>query len=361
MLLYFSLAVFLSVADAVCYKPTGAAQVADFVPCNSFNASNSYCCGAGRAEGLPDDVCMPNGLCSQYTVNETNVDTMLYWREGCSNPDWPDEVCLRNVCPDPSQNDSNGNARITPCDGTPSSRTWCCGENRDCCGKGGADEIVLQATLGAVQSSSRTSTTSSPASSPSVSQTSTTSDVNTATSVGVFTQPTASQTGAGNPTNTPSPTATAAAESSGLSTGAVAGIGVGAGAAGVALIGAIVLLCLRRRRNSRSGGRSYKHDSVSPSESASQHPLGPSSGVGYVSNPVSQVAYAHHAQGAPPPPPTLFSPTEPARSPQGGFPYSGHTTVVYPKYEAQSPTAELDVDRPIRELPADSAVGYVKA
>lgn len=103
MLLFFSLAVFLSTADAICYKPTGTTQVTpDFVPCNSFNASNSYCCGAGRPSGLPSDVCMPNGLCSMAEVNETNIDTMLYWREGCSNPDWPEEVCLKNVCPDPS-------------------------------------------------------------------------------------------------------------------------------------------------------------------------------------------------------------------------------------------------------------------
>ncbi|KAF2218851.1 hypothetical protein BDZ85DRAFT_63291 [Elsinoe ampelina] len=125
MLLYFSLAIFLTTVDATCYKPTGVDQGRDFVPCNSFNASNSFCCGAGRTDGLPNDVCMPNGLCSQYEVNQSNIDTMLYWREGCSNADWPDEVCLRNVCPDPAQNDSNGNAPITPCDGTPTSRTWC--------------------------------------------------------------------------------------------------------------------------------------------------------------------------------------------------------------------------------------------
>ncbi|KAL3951958.1 hypothetical protein ACCO45_013675 [Purpureocillium lilacinum] len=59
-------------------------------------------------------------------------------------------------------------------------------------------------------------------------------------------------------------------DSSGLSTGAKAGIGVGAGIAGLAIIGAIIFFCLRRRRSPKPD-----HDDFM---GASEVPVGPSHG-----------------------------------------------------------------------------------
>jgi hypothetical protein len=118
--------------------------------------------------------------------------------------------------------DGNGNAEMTPCDGTATSAKWCCGtHNTACCGT--AQEIVLAAVLGAATTSSSTSKTSS------------------ATSIST----TASQS---SKTSSPTPNPTsAAAPPSALSTGAKAGIGIGCAALAVLVAGAIFYFFKRKK------------------------------------------------------------------------------------------------------------------
>lgn len=87
---------------AKCYLPDGQTlQGPDYVPCDAFNSTDSFCCGANRIANVTanfyPDKCLPNGLCEYGGPGGG-----LFWREGCSNPDWPSDVCLSNVCSDPS-------------------------------------------------------------------------------------------------------------------------------------------------------------------------------------------------------------------------------------------------------------------
>ena len=51
---------------------------------------------------------------------------------------------------------NRGNVRMTPCDGTSESATWCCGSSRDCCSASGGSRVSLSAnfTWGSTSSSS---------------------------------------------------------------------------------------------------------------------------------------------------------------------------------------------------------------
>jgi hypothetical protein len=112
--------------------------------------------------------------------------------------------------------DGNGNAQVTPCDGTPTSAGWCCGANNTaCCNT--PNEMNLAATIGAATSSSAS--------------------------------PTSSPTG----TTITFPSATGTGNSSKLSTGAEAGIGIGGAVVLVAVLGTLVYICRRRTRHQREG------------------------------------------------------------------------------------------------------------
>ncbi|PSK48688.1 hypothetical protein B9Z65_99 [Elsinoe australis] len=144
---------------------------------------------------------------------------------------------------------------------------------------------------------------------------------------------------------------TSSATSSGISTGAVAGIGVGAGIGGAALIAAVAWFCLRSRRRAKAEALSLKHNSVSPSESASQHPLGPNSVLGGQ----SESARSFAGGGPPPPSSTVVSPLS-------VYPHMAQLPDMrYDKYSLNHPTAELDTERPIRELPGDSFGKHTKS
>ena len=121
---------------------------------------------------------------------------------------------------------------LTPCDGTATSETWCCGATTDCCdaGQGSPGPITIARRFGeTVMSNPHTPTPITPyrsASSDSSSSSSTSS-------------------------TTPSARPNKKEPKSGLSTGAVAGIGVGA-AAGSLAFAALVFLLLRSRRKAKS-------------------------------------------------------------------------------------------------------------
>lgn len=120
---------------------------------------------------------------------------------------------------------------MTPCDGTATSATWCCGtHNTNCCGTG--QEISLAAILGAPSSSS----TSSSATQTQITSTSQSSPSSTSI-----------------PTSTSTPTPPPA---KGLSTGAKAGIGIGSAALAVLTAGAVCLYFFLQKKGSgnTSGG-----------------------------------------------------------------------------------------------------------
>ncbi|KAE9379836.1 hypothetical protein N431DRAFT_432220 [Stipitochalara longipes BDJ] len=221
-----------SAASAACYGiDSSLVTNPDAAPCNSAQGSISMCCDSNRGASslYTPDTCLSNGLCQNIFTNETTgkPDTN-YWREGCSDRGWNSQYCLTGVCTGSSDVDSNGNAEMTPCDGTSTSATWCCGtHNTNCCGTGQA--IVLAAVLGSASSSS-ISTSATPYPSTSTSQ-----------SGASFT-----------PTPTPSPSPTSL-PSSGLSTGAKAGIGIGSVAL-AALVAGAILLFFFKRKGSRRGG-----------------------------------------------------------------------------------------------------------
>ncbi|GAM86265.1 hypothetical protein ANO11243_042770 [Dothideomycetidae sp. 11243] len=189
-----------SSATARCYFPDGTTlQGPEFVPCNSFNSTNSYCCGAGRTTNVTADVypdlCLPNGLCSGGAP-ESDGTRGMFWREGCSNPDWPEEVCPRNVCSDPS---------------------------------GAPAEISLKPTLVAVATS-----TSSAASSASATST------------------TAASTSSLSPTSTGSTAAGTTVAGHSLSSGAKAGIGIGVALGVLIILAAAAFFTLASRKKKRA-------------------------------------------------------------------------------------------------------------
>lgn len=129
---------------------------------------------------------------------------------------------------------------MTPCDGTATSETWCCGGNTKCCGKAG--EIKIAATLGASPSSSSSSSSSSSTSSSSAASSTSSS------------APSVESTATSTPTSTSSSSPSSSAEPSpatGLSGGAKAGVAIGA-IAGVGAILAAGFLLVRRRKQQKA-------------------------------------------------------------------------------------------------------------
>jgi hypothetical protein len=137
-------------------------------------------------------------------------------------------------------------AVVSPCDGTNSSLSWCCGNKADCCARDSTKprykiaKIFGQAVL-ADNSSTPT---------PFVSSSSISSSTTPASAAA---------------TSTPSSTAAAAANasSSGLSTGAKAGIGVGAAFGVIALI-AVGVLIGRRSHNKKQAVPAREHEDPFP-------------------------------------------------------------------------------------------------
>ncbi|KAF2155241.1 hypothetical protein K461DRAFT_266539 [Myriangium duriaei CBS 260.36] len=222
------LALLANEAAAVCYRPNGTIQVSDYNPCYA-SLPNSFCCATqkGVTEGDPTDHdnCLPNGLC-QY-IGGTTDRVYEYWREGCTNSSWPSEWCLTGVCTSENLDYTEGNYQLTPCDNTPASRTWCCGQNNTaCCGKGAPNEITLAPTLKGYAALSTTLSSSATSS----------------------TVPASSSSLAGSASASSTPVGT-----NGPSGSSKIGIGVGVGVGVVALIifSATLFLLYRRRREKR--------------------------------------------------------------------------------------------------------------
>ena len=139
----------------------------------------------------------------------------------------------------PNQTSQEGHDIIvTPCDGSSTSTTWCCGDtsgnNDDCCKPGSSEpRYTIAATFGDAVSTSLSSSSYS-----------------------------ASSTSASS--RTPSSTSNAKQGGGGLSTGAKAGIGVGAAVGGIALIGACIFCFKALGWRRKATGEPYQGQAQAP-------------------------------------------------------------------------------------------------
>jgi hypothetical protein len=131
-------------------------------------------------------------------------------------------------------------AVVSPCDGTNSSLSWCCGNKADCCARDSTKPRYKIAKIFGQAVVADNSTSTSVVTSSSISSSTTTASAAA--------------------TSKPSSTAAAAANaaSSGLSTGAKAGIGVGAAIGVIALI-AVGVLIGRRSHNKNQPVPPHEH------------------------------------------------------------------------------------------------------
>lgn len=238
-----------SSASPQCFvKKNNTVTPSDWLPCGLTNRTtpNIPCCQSG-------DFCLSNGLC-HYTYSLTGGSG--YYAAGCTDQTYKDKTACPQLCDDRLNKDVVYNN---------SKGLWsCCGENsagKPNCGNptnekfDAPPEVQLETyyTAGKKATSTSSSTSLSSSSSPSSSALSTSTETINAS-----------------PTNT-----TSVPPSSGLSTGAAAGVGVACGMVGLALIGALIFVLLKRRR--RRGilvgkSLSYKNEPVELSQDTRRTP-----------------------------------------------------------------------------------------
>ncbi|KAF1966362.1 hypothetical protein BU23DRAFT_326744 [Bimuria novae-zelandiae CBS 107.79] len=122
--LFAAVCLCIATCETACYWRNGTADP-DFAykACDTdpLKPLSKICCNSDH------DECLPNGLYQ-------NVETHVYWRETCTNKTWELGGCLELCSREISQ--SKSDVVVTPCDGTSSSQTWCCGTTTDCCEEG---------------------------------------------------------------------------------------------------------------------------------------------------------------------------------------------------------------------------------
>jgi hypothetical protein len=88
----------------ICYTRNGTQiNSAAYRACNTDTTRDSACCGTNHQgagdTGVADDVCESNGLCQNFEPYDgTNEGEKLWWRQGCTDPTWESEYCLKDVC-----------------------------------------------------------------------------------------------------------------------------------------------------------------------------------------------------------------------------------------------------------------------
>ncbi|KAH5234056.1 hypothetical protein HBI62_022660 [Parastagonospora nodorum] len=129
-----------------CYSRNGT-QIDDvaYQPCNSDGSHDSVCCGTNHQgaghTNVANDVCDANGLCQNFEAFDgTNGGVKVWWRQGCTDPTWQSEHCLKDVCNFAKWQADN--APVQKC----SDGKWCCGE-KSCCSIT-SSLFQLAATLG---------------------------------------------------------------------------------------------------------------------------------------------------------------------------------------------------------------------
>ncbi|KAL1795495.1 hypothetical protein ACET3X_005719 [Alternaria dauci] len=223
----------LAAADNCYWRNGGLQTVAKYQPCSNDTSDplSHICCKIGEGE----DTCLPNGICQAVAPTDTHYG--LYFRETCTLQNWEAGGCL-NLCSSGEEQGKN-DVTVTPCDGTPTSEFWCCGDSTNCCTDPNLEKFKVEPTFSGIITSSLLPTSASASVSPSASSTSST--------------PSSSNSNANANANTSTPAPSAIPQnnhSAGLSTGAKAGIGVGAAAGVIALI-AVGIFIGRRSHNKK--------------------------------------------------------------------------------------------------------------
>jgi hypothetical protein len=186
--------------------------------CCALNRTNPF--GGDFSDGETRDVCLDNGLCMNSHITEGKNETS-YWLNFCTNSDITSPDCL-DVCRE--TRNSQGGTEMTPCDGSPLGKRWCCGKSTTCCTN---NVGVIELPERFVRSSSISSSSSSSTSSPSSSAT------------------TPAQSNSSSP---PPPSS----QPTGLSSGAKAGIAIGVILGVLSLVG--VLFFARKARARKAKG-----------------------------------------------------------------------------------------------------------
>ena len=234
-----------SLITSSCYSRNGT-LITDiaYQPCSSIG--ESACCGtnhdgAGHTN-VANDVCETNGLCQNYEAFDgTNEGVKLWWRQGCTDPEWKSPNCLASVCDTEEYEDDN--APVYSC----GNGNWACGKKSYC--STSSRLFTLAATVGkevvvstsASASASMTSVVTASLSSAPASTTSTSASSDNPSSL----------RSSSTPTKTASSTQLPAPISSGLGTGAKAGIGAGI-AVFILLLGIILFLLHKIKKDRKT-------------------------------------------------------------------------------------------------------------
>lgn len=98
------MASFNNPSQRTCYARNGTA-ITDiaYQPCASDSTRDSPCCGTNHQGAghlnVANDVCDSNGLCQNFEAFDgTNEGVKIWWRQGCTDPTWQSEACLKDVC-----------------------------------------------------------------------------------------------------------------------------------------------------------------------------------------------------------------------------------------------------------------------
>lgn len=158
----------------------------------------------------------------------------------CTSPNFTSSSCL-SICE--QTRGTGGGTRVTPCNGKADSERWCCGDTSACC-TSNVGVVKLAQIFGQV--------------------------VELSSSVGVSSSMSVSVSGVrSSPSTVATPSSPGAAqgeqggEEEGLNGGVIAGVVIGS-LAGLAVLTAVVLFALRRKKNGRSGRLDFAEGSVAP-------------------------------------------------------------------------------------------------
>lgn len=243
-----------------CFFPNGTALPTTgffgiIKPCAQSHLS-SICCALNRDvppganitdfKGWAADECLPNGLCHNYHVKGQKKE-QTFWLEYCTEKDLGSPRCL-DICR--HTRNADGGSVMTPCDGTATSRRWCCGSSKKCC-TNDVDVVILDARFtGGLLEEGATKTSSTSSSSQTATSSAPESSITSAAS-GTSSLATAASAATSSPSQSFTPSRQNQDE--GLSTGAKTGIGLGV-ALGVIAVLCLALFILRRKHKKIPSG-----------------------------------------------------------------------------------------------------------
>ncbi|KAF2710036.1 hypothetical protein K504DRAFT_490256 [Pleomassaria siparia CBS 279.74] len=233
-----------------CYLPNGkATNDTDFAPCPQAGLE-TICCALNRTvtyggdtiNGNAREECMSNGLCSSLYISD-GYTQQSYWRNLCTEQDWLSGNCLNFCAENKLGGTDSAGSQMVPCDGTATSKKWCCGVSCSCSDEANVHE--LPAILGGALAEDSSSSSILPTNNPSATKS-------------PFSPLQSTNAGAGD--SGPNTTRM------GLSSGAKAGIGIAVAFAAISLVAMSFLLwkALAWKRETAAQNKAYKYPQHAP-------------------------------------------------------------------------------------------------